>query len=433
MTPPDDRGRSGRRAAKQSGAVKGQPGATAATAAPARPAPIMELLVLGTARLAANQLARKIGLHLSERFRLVDPTRIQWAAADARAKPASGGYARKVSTSLSRKPKRSAGRAASHEGARFHVAGGEVREARAEISLERVTAASSVAPATSAQRVAVVDLTPVAPPAVGASASANTTVSKLLAEILDRIRELRRTDPSAAVLALVDTSTQHVIAQALSAGADEILLSDDVESGTQVSARVQTAIARAANRADPAGSTQPSTVAGATPRARGAGHPAIRQSPSAAPSEAELTAALAQVDDLAGTRLTVEQRAARAGSVWNDVLAIVAPSLRNDNGRLDAKRIAERLGVSVAALAQAIGKQRQTVNKTPDADDLQPALAPMAHVVSLLDDALAPNELTAWLSSSHAGLGGATPRAEILAGRASRVALMLESALGGGA
>jgi hypothetical protein len=362
----------------------------------------MNLLILGTAKLAAAQLARKIGYRLDKRFRLSDPKPTQWGAA-------------------------------SRQRARFHVAGGEVREARAEISPKRRTTAGSVAPATSAQRVAVVDLTPVAPPARGASASADTTVSKLLAEILDHIRELRRSDPSAAVLALVDSSTQHVIAQALSAGADEILLSDDVESGSQVSARVQTAIARAANRADPAGGVQSSIVTGAQPRARGAGHPAVRQSPSAAPSEAELTAALAQVDDLAGKRLTVEQRAERAARAWNDVLAIVAPSLRNDNGRLDAKRIAERLGVSVAALAQAIGKQRQTVNKTPDADDLQPALAPMARVISMLDDALAPNELTAWLSSSHAGLGGATPRAEILAGRAARVALMLESALGGGA
>jgi hypothetical protein len=166
----------------------------------------------------------------------------------------------------------------------------------------------------------------------------------------------------------------------------------------------------------------------------GADRPTVEESPSAALSEEELAAALARVDGLAGRRLTPEQRAAQVASAWNDVLAIQAPSLRDKHsGRLDAKLIAERLGVSVAALSQALGKQRQTVNKTPDAEDLQPALAPVARVLSLLEDALTPNELTAWLNSPHAGLEGATPRSEMLAGRASRVALMLESALYGGA
>jgi len=400
MAPSEDRRSPGRGATKPVAAPKAQRGATAGTMASAGSGPIVNLLVLGTAKLAARQLAKKIGYQLDKRYRLTESPR----------------------------PAR-----ASRQKARVYRAGGEVCEAHAEVSLDRFAEPIDFPSAKAARRVAVVDLTPVAPPTRGASAAAHAALAELLAGILDHIRELRHDDPSVAVLALVDSSDQRVIGQALSAGADEILLSDDVKSRAQVSARVQAAIARAATRTDPAGSAEPATVAPANARTRGTAKPAVRESPSAAPSEEELTAALARVDGLAGKRLTVEERAEQAASASNDVLAIVARSLRSESGRLDAKRIAKRLGVSVAALAQAIGKQRQTVNKTPDADDLQRALAPMARIVSLLEDALAPKELSAWLSSSHAGLGGATPRAEILAGRASRVALMLESALGGGA
>ena len=57
--------------------------------------------------------------------------------------------------------------------------------------------------------------------------------------------------------------------------------------------------------------------------------------------------------------------------------------LRLPNGKLSAERIAALYGVSLSQLAGWVGKSRQTVNKTPDADSLQPALGYFERVARL--------------------------------------------------
>src|SRR5205823_3334652 len=57
--------------------------------------------------------------------------------------------------------------------------------------------------------------------------------------------------------------------------------------------------------------------------------------------------------------------------------------LRAPSGRLSAKRTAKALSLSTAELAGLMGRKRQTVAKTDDAQSLQPLLRPFERIVRL--------------------------------------------------
>ncbi|MEK7405590.1 MAG: antitoxin Xre/MbcA/ParS toxin-binding domain-containing protein [Acidobacteriota bacterium] len=102
------------------------------------------------------------------------------------------------------------------------------------------------------------------------------------------------------------------------------------------------------------------------------------------------------------------------------------------SGRLDAKRIAEYLGVPVSSLARALGKKTAAVHKSPAAASLQDELAPIARTVGILQEFLrSPEEIRAWLNSPHPDLGNETPMSLLLDGKGVGVADMLEAALAG--
>lgn len=101
-------------------------------------------------------------------------------------------------------------------------------------------------------------------------------------------------------------------------------------------------------------------------------------------------------------------------------------------GRLDAKRIANYLSISLSSLASAIGKSDATVHKTPAAASLQEALAPIARSLAILSRLLrSQDRVLGWLNSPHPDLGGHTPLNLTLNGKATAVAEMLEAALAG--
>jgi hypothetical protein len=58
--------------------------------------------------------------------------------------------------------------------------------------------------------------------------------------------------------------------------------------------------------------------------------------------------------------------------------------LHEASGRLDAARVARFFGLSLSALAKALGRSPQTLHKTPDAPRLQGALAPLARIATSL-------------------------------------------------
>lgn len=119
--------------------------------------------------------------------------------------------------------------------------------------------------------------------------------------------------------------------------------------------------------------------------------------------------------------------------LFESLTAHLLPSLHDpETGRLDARRIAEYLSISVSSLAQAIGRGEAAVHKSPAADSLQDGLAPVARTLAILFRLLRSREdVLAWLNAPHPDLGGHTPLSLIRGGKATAVSEMLEAALAG--
>lgn len=102
------------------------------------------------------------------------------------------------------------------------------------------------------------------------------------------------------------------------------------------------------------------------------------------------------------------------------------------SGRLDARRIATYLKISLSSLATTTGRSVAGIHKAPAADSLQQALAPVAQTISLLSEILQSKEhVRTWLHSPHPDLGNQIPMRLILEGHAGAVADMLAAALAG--
>jgi hypothetical protein len=103
-----------------------------------------------------------------------------------------------------------------------------------------------------------------------------------------------------------------------------------------------------------------------------------------------------------------------------------------DMKRIDARKLALYLGLSLASLANAIGKDYKAVFKTPASKSLQPALAPIHRTVAALDRYFDRREESlAWLNTANPELGAKRPKGLLLEGKAEIVADMLEGALAG--
>lgn len=102
------------------------------------------------------------------------------------------------------------------------------------------------------------------------------------------------------------------------------------------------------------------------------------------------------------------------------------------SGRLDARRIAAYLRISLSSLAAATDRSIAAIHKAPAADSLQKPLAPVAQTISMLSEILQSKEhVRVWLHSPHPDLGNQIPMSLILDGHAKAVADMLAAALAG--
>lgn len=103
-----------------------------------------------------------------------------------------------------------------------------------------------------------------------------------------------------------------------------------------------------------------------------------------------------------------------------------------DTGRLDARRIADYLGVSLSRIAGAIGRRYQSVHKSPSAESLQEVLAPLARIIEVLQQMLGErSSVLIWLNRPHPDLGGRQPLQTILEGHPDAVETLLENSLQG--
>jgi hypothetical protein len=83
--------------------------------------------------------------------------------------------------------------------------------------------------------------------------------------------------------------------------------------------------------------------------------------------------------------------------------------LRETNGNLSAARVAKLYGVSLSQLAAWLGRSKQGVSKTPDADSLQEALVYFERVARARLAMQNDGEFRKWLRTPHELLDNAPP------------------------
>jgi len=104
--------------------------------------------------------------------------------------------------------------------------------------------------------------------------------------------------------------------------------------------------------------------------------------------------------------------------------------LRTSSGKLSANSVAGTFGLSVAELATVLGRNRQAVSKTPDADSLQALLRPFERVARLRVT-LSNSAFRKWLHLANDQLGKRTPLELIRAGKVKVIAEFVEDMLTG--
>ncbi len=103
-----------------------------------------------------------------------------------------------------------------------------------------------------------------------------------------------------------------------------------------------------------------------------------------------------------------------------------------ESGRLDARRIGELFGMPLRRVAALLGRNAQTVAKTPDAPTIQPGLALFERIATALLSLVGSEAaLRIWLNAENPQLDRQTPMEWILQGEGLVVAELLESQLGG--
>jgi hypothetical protein len=115
-----------------------------------------------------------------------------------------------------------------------------------------------------------------------------------------------------------------------------------------------------------------------------------------------------------------------------EVRSVVAATadLRADSGRLSAQRVAAAFGLSGADQAALIGRKRQTVSKTDDAESLQAALMPFERVARLRT-VLPAADFRRWLNMPNSQLDRRPPLDVIRGGQVGLVADLADDMLTG--
>jgi hypothetical protein len=104
--------------------------------------------------------------------------------------------------------------------------------------------------------------------------------------------------------------------------------------------------------------------------------------------------------------------------------------LRTDSGRLSAQRTAEAFGLSLAEMAGLIGRSRQAVSKTVDAESLQAALVPFERIARLRAT-LSGGEFLRWLRMPNEQIDGLSPLDAVRDGKVAEIAALAEDMLSG--
>ncbi len=112
---------------------------------------------------------------------------------------------------------------------------------------------------------------------------------------------------------------------------------------------------------------------------------------------------------------------------------VVLPELHDEkNGRIDAGKVADFIGIPLKRLADGLGLNYKAVHRNPSAEAFQPALTPVKRSLEILDAFFGPKEtIRIWLNTPHPDLGGSTSLETILEGKAEAVWTLLHNAWNG--
>jgi Protein of unknown function (DUF2384) len=102
--------------------------------------------------------------------------------------------------------------------------------------------------------------------------------------------------------------------------------------------------------------------------------------------------------------------------------------LRTRKGNLSAERIADLYGISLSELGKWIGRFRQALNKTPDADAVQDALANFERIARLRLK-LSDSDFRKWLRMPNAQVDGESPLEVIRKGEVQVISEFVEDML----
>jgi hypothetical protein len=140
------------------------------------------------------------------------------------------------------------------------------------------------------------------------------------------------------------------------------------------------------------------------------------------------------VAEVAGLRDEVlELRRGFGGSKVANVPRVILPELHDENtGRIDARKVAEFMGVPLKRFAEGLGLNYKGVHRNPSAGSFQEALRPVKRSLEILHEIFGPREtIRIWLNTAHPDLDGSTSLDTILEGKAFAVTRLLENAWNG--
>jgi hypothetical protein len=137
--------------------------------------------------------------------------------------------------------------------------------------------------------------------------------------------------------------------------------------------------------------------------------------------ETEVRIALARIAEIAK----------RAATLRRPALQLPSADLRGGSGRLDANCVADVFGLTKARLSAMLGRSKQAISKTPDAESLQPALRDFERIAALRDEIGSDADLRKWLQTPHRLLGGNSPLERMDAGQLKEIADFVDDMLSG--
>jgi hypothetical protein len=114
-------------------------------------------------------------------------------------------------------------------------------------------------------------------------------------------------------------------------------------------------------------------------------------------------------------------------------LQVILPELHDGtNGRLDAQKLADYLGVPLKRLAEGLALNYKALHRNPTAEAFQPALQPVKRCLEILHEFFGkPETVRVWLNTPHPDLDGGTALEIILANHPAAVLRILENAAAG--